>query len=203
MYWLATPALAPLGNSVEAISVSLLAPEPLAAVATSAPAVDVSAVKKARLAPVEQEAKIKKPPLKKVEPQKMPKMLAPKVAARPSAISPTAKPIAAAKGGGVQASNVVLPVVAAVYEAAYLNNPKPAYPSIARRLNEEGRVLLRVHVSAQGLPLVVNVQESSGFSRLDEAARKTVQRWSFVPAKRGSEAIPSWVDVPIQFSLNP
>jgi protein TonB len=38
------------------------------------------------------------------------------------------------------------------FDAAYLNNPKPSYPPLARRLGEEGRVTLRVHVTPDGLP---------------------------------------------------
>lgn len=92
-------------------------------------------------------------------------------------------------------------VTAARFDADYLSNPKPVYPPASRRLGEEGRVLLRVHVSAEGEALAVHVKHTCGFSRLDEAARAAVQRWRFVPARRGSEAIESWVAVPIVFSL--
>jgi protein TonB len=92
-------------------------------------------------------------------------------------------------------------ITQATHEADYLHNPRPEYPSISRRLGEEGRVLLRVQVAADGSPLVIEVKQSSGFPRLDDTARKTAARWRFVPAKRGQEAFVSWVDVPIQFRL--
>lgn len=92
-------------------------------------------------------------------------------------------------------------VTGARFDADYLSNPKPDYPSASRRLGEEGKVLLRVHVSAEGTALAVEVKHGSGFARLDEAARSAVANWRFVPAKRGSEAIDSWVAVPIVFSL--
>ena len=57
-------------------------------------------------------------------------------------------------------------------------------------------------VSAQGVPLSVEISQSSGFSRLDEAAKAAVERWRFVPAKQGGEAIDSSVLVPLSFALS-
>lgn len=94
-----------------------------------------------------------------------------------------------------------LPVTAARFDAAYLSNPKPVYPAASRRLEEEGKVVLRVRVGADGLPLEVEVKTSSGFARLDEAAKAAVKQWRFVPGRRGDEAIESWVSVPVVFSL--
>ena len=91
------------------------------------------------------------------------------------------------------------PVTAARFDADYLKNPAPAYPAMSRRLGEEGRVLLLVRVTPQGLPDGVEVRESSGFARLDEAALAAVRQWRFVPARRGSEAIAASVLVPIIF----
>lgn len=92
-------------------------------------------------------------------------------------------------------------VTAARFDADYLSNPKPVYPTASRRLGEEGKVILRVHVSAEGGPLGVEIKNSCGFPRLDEAAKAAVERWRFVPARRGAEAVDSWVAVPIVFSL--
>lgn len=94
------------------------------------------------------------------------------------------------------------PVVAPRFDADYLQNPKPVYPAISRRLSEEGRVVLRVKVSNSGMPLSIDIKQSSGFVRLDDAARGAVERWKFVPAKQGGEAIEAWVLVPLHFSLD-
>lgn len=94
-----------------------------------------------------------------------------------------------------------LPMVGARFDADYLRNPSPVYPSASRRLGEEGRVVLRVAVSAEGLAERVEIKQSSGFRRLDEAARAAVERWRFVPARRGATAIESSVLVPLQFNL--
>jgi protein TonB len=96
------------------------------------------------------------------------------------------------------------PVVVAppVFNAAYLQNPAPAYPSLSRKLREQGRVILRVLVSANGVADQVELQTSSGYPRLDESARTTISRWKFVPAKRGAEPIAGWVLIPINFNLS-
>jgi len=92
-------------------------------------------------------------------------------------------------------------VTAARFDADYLHNPKPVYPVFSRRQNEQGKVQLRVRVGADGSALEVEVKQSSGFPRLDAAARDAVAKWRFVAAKRGDEAIESWVGVPIVFAL--
>lgn len=87
------------------------------------------------------------------------------------------------------------------FDADYLDNPKPAYPAISRRMGEEGRVVLRVRVNASGAATDVQLHASSGSERLDNAALTTVQRWKFVPARLGAEAVAASVLVPIVFSL--
>lgn len=93
-------------------------------------------------------------------------------------------------------------IVPPKFDAAYLANPAPAYPTLSRRLNETGRVLLRVKVSADGLPTEIDVAQSSGYPRLDEAAREAVRGWKFVPARQGDKPVPAAVQVPIVFKLN-
>ncbi len=94
------------------------------------------------------------------------------------------------------------PITAARFDADYLQNPKPAYPPMSRRLGEEGKVVLRVRVSTQGMPLSIEVSKSSGFPRLDEAARAAVERWRFVSARQGNEPIEASVLVPLNFTLS-
>lgn len=106
---------------------------------------------------------------------------------------------AAAPSGADKPSTAVAVVPA--HDAAYLNNPRPAYPSMSRRLAEEGRVMLEVHVLPDGTPSKVALARSSGFSRLDEAALEAVKRWKFVPAKRGGEAVAAVVTIPMPFVL--
>lgn len=114
--------------------------------------------------------------------------------AAPSPAGPTviaaAQPIAAAA-----------PVSPPSFHAAYLDNPKPAYPAAARRRGLQGETRLEVLVAANGLPQEVKVARSSGNDELDEAAQAAVKRWRFVPARRGEEKVDGWVEVPIAFRL--
>lgn len=87
------------------------------------------------------------------------------------------------------------------FDADYLDNPKPPYPPLARRMGEEGRVVLRAHVTPDGAAGEVQLHASSGSPRLDESALQTVRRWKFVPARRGAEPVAAWVLVPIAFTL--
>jgi protein TonB len=87
------------------------------------------------------------------------------------------------------------------FDADYLDNPSPGYPPLSRKLREEGQVLLRVRVTAEGRPEQVNLHRSSGFDRLDERAINTVRQWKFMPARLGGKPVDAWVIVPIQFSL--
>ena len=95
----------------------------------------------------------------------------------------------------------VVPVTAPVFNADYLDNPPPRYPALSRRVGEEGRVVLRVLVNVSGSADDVQIRDSSGHARLDEAALQTVRRWKFVPAKRGDQPVAAWVLIPISFKL--
>ena len=86
-------------------------------------------------------------------------------------------------------------------EAHGLNNPKPAYPRMSRRLNEQGQVVIRVFVGADGSPQQGEITTSSGFDRLDQEALRTVMRWRFVPGQRLGTPEAMWFNVPVNFVL--
>jgi protein TonB len=118
-------------------------------------------------------------------------------AVAPQPPAPTVQPIAAPPAPPAPP----VAVVAARFDADYLHNPKPVYPALSRRNAEEGKVLLKVRVSAQGTALDVAISKSSTFARLDKAAAEAVAQWRFVPARRGDEPVESSVIVPITFAL--
>ena len=93
------------------------------------------------------------------------------------------------------------PVTPPRFNADYLQNPAPPYPAFARRMREQGKVVLRVFVSADGLAEKVELRTSSGSPRLDQSAVDTVKGWKFVPARQGDQKIGAWVLVPIAFTL--
>ncbi|MDD5057557.1 MAG: energy transducer TonB [Sideroxydans sp.] len=87
------------------------------------------------------------------------------------------------------------------YRADYLNNPRPPYPMIARRMGYHGKVVLNVEVLAEGKAGEVKLESSSGYDILDKAALQTVKTWHFTPARRFGQPVTQWFLVPIKFSL--
>ena len=86
--------------------------------------------------------------------------------------------------------------------AGLSTNRPPVYPPLAQRRGEEGLVLLRVAVSADGQASSVTVLRGSGHESLDEAAMAAVRKWQFVPATRNNTAIAALADVPVDFKLS-
>jgi protein TonB len=72
-------------------------------------------------------------------------------------------------------------VIPASVDAKY-HNREPVYPADAAARAEQGAVILLIHVSPEGLPTAVDVEETSGFNSLDRAARNAVMSWHFLPA---------------------
>lgn len=117
----------------------------------------------------------------------------------------------------LETSPVIIPVVADVDLPATPSSPTmvvestsltvtrrvdPVYPPASRRMDEHGVVRLRVLVDERGRPREVQVAQSSGFERLDEAAITAVRRWQFSPAMQESRAVSTWTQVKVIFQLN-
>lgn len=86
--------------------------------------------------------------------------------------------------------------------ADYLQNPKPVYPAMSKRLGEQGKTIVRVLIGVDGLPKQASIFRSSGYERLDEAARTAVMGWRYVPGKRNGVVEPMEFNVPINWVLN-
>lgn len=118
---------------------------------------------------------------------------------------PPAPPVAAPVAPPAPPAPPALPAPAQVElpstSADYLQNPKPPYPPISKRLGEQGKVVVRVLIGTDGTAQRAEVAESSGFDRLDQAALATVLRWRYVPGKRGGVPEAMWFRVPINFVL--
>ena len=117
--------------------------------------------------------------------------------------APIAAPVAAAPVAAVGAVAPAAPAAVQLpsSDASYLQNPRPPYPPISRRLNEQGNTTVRVLIGADGQPQRAEIAKSSGFARLDDAAVNTVMRWQYVPGKRGGVAEAMWFNVPINWVL--
>lgn len=86
-------------------------------------------------------------------------------------------------------------------DASELNNPKPPYPAISRKLREQGLVLLKACIGANGSLESLDLKQGSGYSRLDQVALQTVKQWRFIPAKKGNTPIPMCYELPVKFIL--
>lgn len=182
---------------VPVLDVVLVAAAPQIVVAEPAPA--KPAVPQRRIEPV---SETKQAESKRVETLPRPVLPAP-------AVIETAPAVAAAVPGVPRAaaeSRTAAPAAEApatppLFNAAYLRNPAPVYPAIARRSGDQGTVMLKVLVSPEGAPLRVELDQSSGSKPLDTAALDAVKGWRFVPARRGAQNIEGWVRVPVVFKL--
>lgn len=87
-------------------------------------------------------------------------------------------------------------------QAQGLQNRAPKYPQLSRKKKEQGTVLLKLLVKADGTVGTISVLKSSGFSRLDQAALQAVKHWRFVPAKQQGQSIDFWYEMPMTFALN-
>lgn len=85
---------------------------------------------------------------------------------------------------------------------SYLNlrqkvgNRPPAYPAESRFQREEGTVVLTYSVSNLGEVENINIAQSSGYERLDEAALKAVSQFKYLKGQASGQVVH-----PIKFSL--
>ncbi|AIL62513.1 energy transducer TonB [Pseudomonas alkylphenolica] len=79
--------------------------------------------------------------------------------------------------------------------------PPPRYPSQARRRNQQGIVRVEVCLDEHGKQLKLTLVRSSGVTSLDQAALEAVTQWRFRPEIVDGRAVPSRVEIPIEFAL--
>lgn len=83
----------------------------------------------------------------------------------------------------------------------YFRNHPPKYPQLAKQLHQEGLVMLMVEVDRKGMPVTVEVEQSSGYQLLDQSALEAVRHWRFQPERIGNIPVESRVTIPIRFRL--
>lgn len=146
----------------------------------------------------------KAPPVAKASPEPAPQPLA----AQPSPQAPApsmasqAQPSAPSPAATMSAAPAAPARELPTSDADYLQNPRPVYPAMSKRLNEQGRVIVRVLISEDGRPQNPQVKVSSGFDRLDRAAIEHVMRCRFVPGKVGGVPQAMWHDAPVNYVLD-
>jgi protein TonB len=133
-----------------------------------------------------------------------PKVQAPDVSfdAKPSSSTSAAVPATPAPSVQAAPASPAPPAKTSVSVASYAaSNRKPPYPRLSRLNDEQGTVVLRVLVKADGTAGNVEIKTSSGYPLLDESARTTVQTWRFNPATVDGKPISEWYQVTIPFTL--
>ncbi len=158
-----------------------------------------------------------KPPVKKVQPQPKRQLAAntPAVSrqefvAPPPVEEPEHEPepepkekeivetVAAARPAQMPAGPVTL---AAELSVSCPELARPAYPALSRRLGEEGKLMLQVELDKTGRVSKAKVIESSGYSRLDNAALSAVKTWRCRPATRNGEPVLAVALQPFNFVI--
>ena len=112
---------------------------------------------------------------------------APAVAAPPAPPAPAAPPAPSIRTGAtIQAG---------------ASCAKPDYPSASRRLEEEGTVTLKFLIGTDGRVLQAEIEKSSGFNRLDEAARNALAKCQFRPGTVDGKPEQSWASMKYTWRL--
>jgi len=189
--------LLPVAIHVQLLGDTIIAPSPLPQ-ATRKSIVNPQALSRSTAAPVQDSS-----PAEMTVPALVPGAAEPTPVAVASTL-PTANPAAAAPAT-LTATAAPAPTSVRVElpssDADYLQNPRPPYPPVSKRLNEQGTVIVRVLIGADGLPQKAELRKSSGYDRLDQVALATVMKWRYLPGKRAGIAETMWFDVPISFLL--
>lgn len=115
---------------------------------------------------------------------------APKAVPSPAVAPPSAAPAAAAPPARITGS--IRPGTC----------PTPVYPAVSKRLEEEGTVVLRFLVAADGKVVQAEIEKSSGFRRLDEAARLALSVCTFEPATVNGKPQQAWAVIPYTWRLD-
>ncbi len=84
----------------------------------------------------------------------------------------------------------------------YLQPPYVKYPTVSKRMSEEGELVIRVLINGKGYTERVEMKKSSSSSRLDEATKQAVMRTLFKPYMEDEKALLVFTIVPINFQLS-
>jgi protein TonB len=110
----------------------------------------------------------------------------------PAITQTTAPPAAAPTAPAIRTGAVIQPGA---------HCAKPDYPSASRRLEEEGTVTLKFLIGTDGKVLQADIEKSSGFTRLDEAARNALSKCQFRPGTVDGKPEQSWANIKYTWRL--
>lgn len=81
-------------------------------------------------------------------------------------------------------------------------NIPPGYPPQSGQLGEQGVVGVHMHVGRNGAVTEADVVQTSGYPRLDEAARSALAQWHFTPAMQNGRPVESDEEIQVRFRLD-
>ena len=121
-------------------------------------------------------------------------------------------PVLSSKGAAMVENKISLPVDATVATSAqrppsiysppvFLVRESPQYPTEALSEGHQGKVVVRVFISAQGKVESTQILESSGSSILDKAAELAASSSQFNPAERDHQPIGAEATATYRFEL--
>jgi protein TonB len=115
----------------------------------------------------------------------------------PPPVAPAPAPVVAAAPAPAPAPAVRVPPVIDAARSC----KQPEYPAASRRLEETGTVVLQFLIASDGKVMESKVQTSSGFARLDEAARAALSQCQFKPGTVDGKPEPSWASLRYKWQL--
>ena len=122
-----------------------------------------------------------------------------------AAVSNTPQPVAPPSPLPVQSNPPPAPAAAPVITTSAIisasSGEKPEYPSASKRLEEEGTVQLKFLVGVDGKVIESAIEKSSGFRRLDEAARAGLSKCQFKPGTVDGKPQQSWASMKFTWRL--
>ena len=86
-------------------------------------------------------------------------------------------------------------------DADDLYNPNQRYPRMSQTMGEQGTVMVRILIGANGLPLKAELQKTSGFERLDQAALDFVMQSRYKPGTLGGKPTEMWMGREVKYIL--
>lgn len=116
-----------------------------------------------------------------------------------AAVANVAAASSASEGAAQSAS--ARPVQLSHTAVRYLKKVEPIYPKASLRLDESGHVVVLVMVDDHGMPVSASIKQSSGYPRLDNAAREAAMQSRYVPYTLNG--VPMRFEVPAPFTFKP
>jgi periplasmic protein TonB len=89
-------------------------------------------------------------------------------------------------------------------QTQYIREPRPVYPAMSKRLGETGTVIVAVYFNSAGIPKRAEIFKSSGYERLDQAAREAAMSSQVTPIRQpgANEATVYLLKAPFNFTLS-